>query len=191
MRRLLLLTVAMPLLVTTAAYGASGDRCEEARARDPRIGSELTDARVVNAATAAISKSRIEAPVVVCELLLPVLTATVENLGTSYYVGITRILVERFSDPELRAVLGHEMAHIVLGHRAGRYELTHHRSAAHERAADALSAKWFGKAPMRSVVLKLQADARMLPTAEQRRRAIAELKARQNALESGTRSKRP
>lgn len=182
MGRLLFLALALPLLALTSAYGASSDRCEEARIRDRRIGGEVTNARVTEAANAAIVKSRIGAPVVVCELSLPLLTATVENLGASYYVGITRPLVDRFSVSELRAVLGHEMAHVVLGHRAQTFELTHSRSAVFERAADALSAKWFGKAAMRRVILKLRVDARKLPRTAQRRQAIRELRARMNAL---------
>ena len=114
---------------------------------------------------------------------MPYLSATVENLGSYYYVGVTRMLVERSTDAELRAALGHEIAHIVLGHRTPRFELTHNRTAQYEQDADALSARWFGKAAMRSVLEKLHADARRLPKASHRRQAIIELNARINALQ--------
>ena len=74
------------------------------------------------------------------------------------------------------------MAHNVLGHRAATFELTHHRSAKYEQEADALSATWFGKGPMRRVLKMLQKDAKTLPHASQKRQALAELNARLNAL---------
>ncbi len=81
------------------------------------------------------------------------------------------------------AVLGHKLAHILLGHRAVNFELTHHRAAEYERAADALSARWFGKAPMRSLLEKLRVDANRLPNGSLRHRAFVELNERISALE--------
>ena len=172
----------MLLGVTPSAYAVSRDACREARLHDHRIGGEITNPRVLEAARDALQRSGLEARLVVCELSIPLLTATVENLGTSYYIGITKVLVESFSDAELRAVLGHEMAHIVLGHRAPSFQLTHSRAAEYEQAADGLSANWFGKPAMLSVLRKLRADTRKLPKASQRRQSVVELNARIRAL---------
>ena len=186
MRGLLLLITAAGLLlgVAPSAYAVSRDACREARLHDNRIGREITNPRVLEAARDALQMSGLETRLVVCELSIPVLTATVENLGASYYVGITKVLIESFSDAELRAVLGHEIAHIVLGHRAPSFELTHSRATEYEQAADGLSAKWFGKPAMSSVLRKLRADTRRLPKASQRRQSVVELNARIKALGS-------
>jgi len=168
---------------SVCAYAAPADACQEARARDKRLGAEVTDPRVLEALTAVVDVSGFRPHVVACEVSMPYLSATVENLGSYYYVGVTRMLVERSTDAELRAALGHEIAHIVLGHRTPRFELTHNRTAQYEQDADALSARWFGKAAMRSVLEKLRADARRLPKASHRRQAIIELNARINALQ--------
>jgi predicted Zn-dependent protease len=154
-----------------------------ARARDKRVGGEVADPRLVAALKAVIEVSGFRPHVVVCELSIRYLNATVENLGSYFYVGVTRMLVKRSTDAELRAVLGHEIAHIVLGHRTARFELTHDRTAQYEEDADALSARWFGRAAMRSILKKLRVDARRLPQALLRRQAIIELDARINALQ--------
>ena len=102
---------------SVCAYAAPADVCQEARARDKRLGAEVTDPRVLEALTAVVDVSGFRPHVVACEVSMPYLSATVENLGSYYYVGVTRMLVERSTDAELRAALGHEIAHIVLGHR--------------------------------------------------------------------------
>src|SRR3954447_24742749 len=141
------ITAALVFLLCTnpRSYSAPRDGCEAVRSRNHRIGRELTDARVLRAATTAIQASGLQGPVLVCTLLMPYLTATVEYVEDSYYVSVTNLLLERFSHPELQAVFGHEIAHVVLGHRAPAFELTHNRSAKYEQEADALSAEWFGK----------------------------------------------
>ena len=53
----------------------------------------------------------------------------------------------------------------------------------HEEAADTLSARWFDKEAMRKVLWKLRVDARTLPNASQRQRAIKEIDARIEALQ--------
>ncbi len=68
------------------------------------------------------------------------------------------------------------------GMRAPMFELTHNRAAEYERAADALSARWFGKFPMRSLLEKLRLDAGRLPDGSLRERALAELDERIGAL---------
>jgi hypothetical protein len=164
----------------SAAWRASAGTA--ARARDKRKKCEVTDPRVLAAFRAVINMSGLRTHVVVFELSLPYLNATAENFGSYYTVGITRMLVKRSTNAELRAVLGHEIAHIILGHRTARFELRHRRSAKYEKAADALSAHWFGKAAMLGVLKKVRADAIKLPQAALRRKAIIELDARINAL---------
>jgi Peptidase family M48 len=174
----LLLCFEMP-----STYAASAGKCEEAQKRYHQLGPELADLRVQKAVNATIQASGFQADVVACELLMPYVTATVEKVGSSYYIGITHSLLEHFTDEEIQAVLGHEIAHIVLGHRAPTFELTHHRAIKYEKEADALSAQWFGQRGMRSVIEVLRLDARRLPKASQRRRALAELNARLKALD--------
>ena len=71
------------------AYAAPADLCTEAHARDGRVRVELIDPRVLRAVTAATQMSGIQGHVVTCTLSMPYLSATVENLEGSYYVGIT------------------------------------------------------------------------------------------------------
>jgi Zn-dependent protease with chaperone function len=131
---------ALCAIPSVCAYAAPADACQEARAHDKRLGVEVTDPRVLKALAAVVEVSGFRPRVVACEVSMPYLSATVENLGNYYYVGVTRMLVERFTDAELRVALGHEIAHIVLGHRTLRFELTHNRTAQYEQDADALSA---------------------------------------------------
>jgi Zn-dependent protease with chaperone function len=176
-------------LTVTRTYAAPTGGCREAHAHDNRVGAEIVEPRVVNAAREAVRRSRIGSEVVVCRLELPYLTATVEYLDNSYYVAVSRILIAHFNDAELRAVFGHEMAHIVLGHRATGFELRHLRTAEYEQAADALSASWFGTRGMASVLRKLRTDALKLPEPAERRQATLELNARIQALGEPIRSK--
>ncbi len=162
---------------------APADRCQYARAHDKSMGTEITDPRVTNALTAVIATSGFRQPVVVCEISMPYLNATVGRLGKYYYVGLTKLVLEEFTDVELRAVLGHEMAHLVLGHRDPRFELTNRRATRYEQAADALSARWVDKEAMQSVLRKLRVDASMLPDAATRTRATIEIDARIKALQ--------
>ena len=171
---------AIPSLCVNAA---PVDHCQSARAHDKRVGTEITDPRVTNALSAAVEASRFQHNVVVCEISMPHLNATVGRLGRYYYVGLTRSVLEVFTDAELQAVLGHEMAHIVLGHRDRGFELTNRRTAQYEEAADALSARWFDKAAMQSVLKKLRIDARALPNELMRDRAVREIDARIKALQ--------
>lgn len=175
--------VIVALFLLSEVPAGFADSCEDARHRYARIGPEITDFRVLTAANAAIQASGFQGHVVTCVLLMPYVNATVEKIGSSYYVSITKSLIERLGDAELRAVLGHEMAHIVLGHRAPAFELTHHRVAKYEQQADALSAEWFGRPAMRSVIEQLRLDALRLPIARQRRQALAELDARLKSLQ--------
>lgn len=165
------------------ANAASADHCQKARAHDKRVGDEITNPRMTNALTAVVEASGFRHHVVVCEISMPYLNATVGRLGSYYYVGVTRLLLEDFTDAELHAVLGHEIAHFVLGHRDPGFELTNHRAVRYEEAADALSARWFDKAAMQSVLKKLRVDARALPNASLRDRAIMEIDARISALQ--------
>jgi predicted Zn-dependent protease len=171
---------AIPIV---CAHAAAADPCREARARDKRVGTEITDPRVTNAMMDVVEASGFRHRVVVCEISMPYANATVGNLGSHYYIGVTRALLDDFTDAELRAVLGHEIAHIVLGHRAPGFELTNYRAARHEEAADTLSARWFDKEAIRKVLWKLRVDARTLPNASQRQRAIKEIDARIEALQ--------
>ncbi len=161
---------------------APADRCQNARAHDKSMGTEITDPRVTNALTAVVETSGFRHPVVVCEISMPYLNATVGRLGTQYYVGLTKLALEEFTDAELHAVLGHEMAHLVLGHRDPGFELISHRAIRYEEAADAVSARWIDKGAMQSVLRKLRVNASMLPDAALRKRATVEIDARIKAL---------
>ena len=174
---------ALCAIPSFCANAAPADPCQKARAHDKRVGTEITDPRVTNALTAVVEASGFQHDVVVCEISMPYLNATVGRLGSYYYVGVTRLVLEDFTDAELHAVLGHEIAHFVLGHRAPGFELTNHRAARYEEAADALSARWFDKAAMQSVLKKLRVDTRALPNASMRDRAIMEIDARIIALQ--------
>lgn len=153
-----------------------------AAASPKRVGVEITNPRVVTALKETIQVSGFKPPVVICELHMPYVNATVDNFGHFYSVAITRMLIERSTDAELRAILGHEIAHIKLGHREPRFELTSHRAPETEQAADELSVRWFGKEAMLGVLKKLRADAERLHDASLRQRATAELDARIKAL---------
>jgi Peptidase family M48 len=168
-------------LTNVSAAEASG--CQLAHARDKRVGAQITEGRVLKAAREAVQKSQVKTQVAVCRLTLPYISATAEHLANSYYMAVTNRLVARFNNAELRAVFGHEMAHIVLGQRAAGFELTHRRRAKYEQEADAVSATWFGRTAMRSVVRKLLADTRNLPDPSERREAIRELNARIQRLQ--------
>ena len=183
----MLCTAAIAALALCAALPARAalpaDACAEVRAHDSSVGAEITDPRVLAALHDAITVSGLGARVVPCWLTVPFFNATVDDVGSYYYVGVTKALAAAASDAELRAVLGHEMAHIALGHRTTRFELTHHRSAGFEEGADALAAQWFGADAMLSVLVKLRDDAGKLPDAVERRLAIRELNARIHALQ--------
>ena len=186
MRRLLCSAAAavFALCATASAQPAptAAEACQAAHAHNRRVGPAISDPRVETAILAAIKAADFNSRVVACEINMPYLNAMVEDGGGYYYVGLTKMLIERFDDEELRAALGHELAHVVLGHRKVGFELTHHRTARYEREADALSARWFGKAPMHSVLEKLLADARKLPLLQQHQ-AVAEIEARIQALD--------
>ena len=72
----------------------------------------------------------------------------------------------------------------MLGHRRIAFELTHHRTAHLERAADELAARWCGKEAMLSVLIKLRDDAARLNSAPFRIQATGELDERIKALQS-------
>ncbi len=188
LKRLMLCSAAAIGFVVCAipsfrANAAPADHCQNARAHDKRMGTEITDPRVTNALTAVVEASGFRHPVVVCEISMPYLNATVGRLGGFYYVGITKLVLEDFTDAELQAVLGHETAHFVLGHRAPGFELANRRATRYEEAADTLSARWFDKGAMQSVLKKLRVDATVLPDASLRDRAIMEIDARIKALQ--------
>ena len=184
MRRLACLAIAALALAALAgpAAGEETDTCAEARAHQHHVGAELTDPRVQQA-LADISRASNLAPVAACTLDMPYFNATAENLGGHYYIALTPRVLAQSTDAELRAVIGHEMGHIALGQRAAGFELTHHRAIKYEEEADALSARWFGKEGMVSVLKKLRVDAAGLPNPMQRRLAIAEIDARIKALQ--------
>jgi hypothetical protein len=170
MRRMLCSAAAAVFAVcaipSVCAYAARADACQEARVHDKRVGAEVTDPRVLRAITAVVEVSGFRPHVVACEVSMPYLSATVGNLGSYYYVGVTRMLVARSTDAELRAALGHEIAHIVLGHRTLRFELTPTPSP---RAG--------------SVRQRCTSVPTQVPKASHRRQAIIELNARTNALQ--------
>jgi len=165
------------------ANAASADPCLNMRAHDKRVGPELTDPRVVNALKTVVERSGFQHTVAVCEISMPQINATAGRVGTRYYVGITRSLLADFTDPELQAVLGHEIAHLVLGHRDPGFELTNRRASRYEQAADALAARWLEKDSMQSVLKKLRIHAAALPDASLRAKAIIEIDARIKALQ--------
>jgi predicted Zn-dependent protease len=140
------------LIPSSCTNAAPADRCQNARAHEKSMGTEITDARVTNALTAVVETSGFRHPVVVCEISMPYLNATVGRLGRHYYVGLTKMVLEEFTDA---AVLGHEMAHLVL----------------------------VDKGAMRSVLQKLRVNASILPDAALRNRATIEIDARIKALQ--------
>jgi len=162
---------------------APADQCQNARTHDKNMGTEITDSRVTNALTTVVETSGFRRPVVVCEISMPYLNATVGRLGRHYYVGLTKSVLAEFTDAELQAVLGHEMAHLVLGHRDPGFELANRRTTRYEEAADALSARWVDKGAMQSVLRKLRVNASLLPDAALRNRATIEIDARIKALQ--------
>jgi Zn-dependent protease with chaperone function len=171
---------AFPSSCTNAA---PADRCQSARAHEKHVGTEITDPRVMNALSAAVEASGFQHDVIICEIYMPNLNATVGRLGKYYYIGVTKSVLEEFTDAEFQAVLGHEMAHIVLGHRDPGFELTNRRTARYEEAADALSVKWFDKGAMQSVLKKLRVNARSISNEQMRNRAVTEIDARIKALQ--------
>jgi len=182
MRRLLCFAAAA-LALAALAGAAAADTCAEARAHNHYVGAEITDPRVTQALADIVKASGIEPEVEACTLHMPYFNAIAENLGGHYYIGISPRVLAQSTDAELRAVIGHEMGHIALGQRVAGFELTHHRTIKYEEQADALSARWFGKEGMISVLKKLKADAQYLPDAAQRRMATAEIDARIKALQ--------
>lgn len=182
--RLLIATVFVLCAVLCLCVNAApADRCQSARAHDKHVGTEITNPRVTNALSAAVEASGFQHDVIICEIYMPNLNATVGSSGKYYYIGITRSVLEEFTDAEFQAVLGHEMAHIVLGHRDPGFELTNRRTARFEEAADALSAKWFDKGAMQSVLKKLRVNAKALSNKQMKTRAIKEIDARIKALQ--------
>jgi len=183
MRRIACSAALAALALAAPAGGAApADICAEARTHQKHVGAEITDPRVQQA-LADIAKASNLAPVAACELKMPYFNAIAENLGGSFYIALTPQVMAQSSAAELRAVIGHEMAHIALGQRAAGFELTHHRTIKYEEEADALSARWFGAEGMISVLTKLKTDAARLPNEAQRRLAIRELDARIKALQ--------
>jgi Zn-dependent protease with chaperone function len=187
MRRMLCLAIAIGIALcaipSLGVRAVSVDHCQYARAHDKRVGTEITDPRVTGLLSAVVDASGFRHDVIVCEIFMPRLNATVGRLGKHYYIGLTKSVLKDFTDAELQAVLGHEMAHIVLGHRDPGFELTNRRTPRFEEAADALSAKWFDKAAMQSVLKKLRVDASALPNDAMRSRAVREIDARIKALQ--------
>ena len=182
-RRLLRCVSGLALVFIFGVQLLAAERCEEASAHNKRLGVEITDPRVVNATAAAIEASGLKTPIVLCELHMPYINATVDHAGRFYLIGLTKTLIQRTTDAELRAIIGHEIAHIVLGHRSPMLELTHHRTAKSEQKADELAAHWFGKEPMVSVLNKLRDDAARLEPARLREQANEEIGARVKALQ--------
>lgn len=187
MRLMLCAATAIGFLVcvipSSYTNSAPADRCQNARAHDKSMRAEITNPRVTNALAAVVETSRFRHPVVVCEISMTYLNATVGHLGRHYYVGLTKMVLEEFNDAELRAVLGHEIAHLVLGHRDAGFELANRRATRFEKAADALSARWVDKGAMQSVLQKLRVNASILPDAALRNRATIEIDARIKALQ--------
>lgn len=171
------------LLVATGGAGFAAERCERAISHNNRLGAELTDARVLSAAASVIETSEFKPKVVFCELHMPYINATVDNLEHFYAIGLTKTLIERTTDAELRAIIAHELAHVVLGHRTPIFEVTRHRKTKYEKAADELATRWSGQEPMISVLKKLLDDVTRLQSAMLRDRATAELEARIKALQ--------
>lgn len=151
--------------------------------QDKRIGAEIADPRVTNTLATVVGASGFRHHVVICEISMPSLNATVGHSGNYFYVGVTRALLEDFTDAELQAVLGHEIAHLVLGHRNSGFEFANNRAARYEEAADALSAQWVNKAAMQSVLKKLRIGIGALAHSSTRDRATREINARINALQ--------
>lgn len=145
--------------------------------------SEVSDVRLVTALAAVLSVTHFRRRTVACEISMPYLNATIEDVGGYYRLGVTRMLVRRFNNVELRAVIGHEIAHVVLGDRVVGFKMRHRRTAHDEENADAMAARWFGKAAMRAVLKKVRTDAQKLPQPLLKRQAVFELDARINALQ--------
>jgi Zn-dependent protease with chaperone function len=181
-RRLLRSVLGLALVLIFSVQLLADERCQQASAHNKHLGVEITDPRVVSATVAVVEASGLKAPIVLCELHMPYINATVDHAGGFYLIGLTKTLIQRTTDAELRAVIGHEIAHIVLGHR-GPVELTHQRTAKSEENADELAARWFGKEPMVSVLHKLRDDAAHLQPARLREQADAELEVRVKALQ--------
>ncbi len=160
------------------------NECQKAHAHNKRLGAEIIDTRVQSAVAWVIRASAFRSPVFLCDLRVPYINATVSHVRSFYAVGLTKTLIERTTDMELRAIIGQELAHVALGHRRITFELTHHRTANLEIAADGLAARWCGKEAMLGVLVKLREDAERIDSDLLRTRATTELDARITALRS-------
>ena len=182
-RRLLSDVSGLALVLIFSVQLLAAERCQQASVHNKRLGVEITDPRVISATVAVVEASDLKTPIVLCELHIPYINATVDHAGRFYLIALTKTLIQRTTDAELRAIIGHEIAHIVLGHRSPMLELTHHRTAKSEQKADELAAHWFGKEPMVSVLNKLRDDAARLEPARLREQANEEIGARVKALQ--------
>ena len=182
-RRLLSSVSGLALVLIFSVQLLAAERCQQASVHNKRLGVEITDPRVISATVAVIEASGLKAPIVLCELHMHYINATIDHAGRFYLIGLTKTLIQHTTDAELRAIIGHEIAHIVLGHRNPMLELTHHRTAKSEQKADELAAHWFGKEPMVSVLNKLRDDAARLEPARLREQANEEIGARVKALQ--------
>jgi len=131
---------------------------------------------------AVLEMSGFQPKILVEELPLPGVNATIRNLGGCYLLGVTSSLVGACTESQLRAALAHELAHVVLGHRSPWTAVGRVRTTEDEQEADALAVSWCGKSGMCSLLHILIVDAANMRDRSLQQRARAELKARIKAL---------
>jgi len=138
------------LLISLASTPALSSECKSLS--KARAGLDLvwanTNQRVERAFDDVRWVSRDYRPVVLCEFASEIYAAFAAPLAAGRYAIVLRSgLPDMFTDSELRAVIGHEVAHIVLGHNSNFGAFAGpdiSRMQKHELEADALSARWFG-----------------------------------------------
>jgi len=169
------------MLLALMAVPAHADECSDAHQRHKTVGAAVEDTQILKLVTEVLRATSLEQkPVRVCRLTLPLINATVDNMGSYYLVGLSDGLLARCTNSEIRAALGHEVGHIVLGHRAQPFKADA-RTFEREEAADAYAVSLFGASGMQTLLAKLLGDSIDLP-AKDRLWASRELPARIRAI---------
>ncbi len=137
------------LLSCASISQSAASGCGQLDVVDVKELRETTNKRVIRALDDVRWTSKDYRPVILCEFDPP---STRTAFAAEYEMGHFLIalrtdLPELFLDDELRAVVGHEMAHIILKHSSkfGAFASGDvAKQQQHELEADKLSARWFG-----------------------------------------------
>ncbi len=114
-----------------------------------------TDPRARYAFDQAMAKSGLQKRVILCRLKLARNNAAALRLSDSLeMVVLGGSFAPHFGDLGLLGLLGHEVAHIALGHTRITWSTTFVEQLRVEKSADELSADWFGPRAMQEALLK-------------------------------------